>query len=722
MLKRHVLSIVIAISLLTTPLFAEEGMWLLSDIPKLPFDSMHAMGLQLSPGQVFNPAGGGIADAIVRVSGGTGSFVSENGLLVTNHHVAYRAIQRQSTSDNNYLTSGFYAASLDQEIPAFGYNVYITQSLDDVTDRVFARLSPDMSALERFDAIEKIEKEIVAEAEAAGDVECKVASMYGGKQYILMTYYKLRDVRIVFAPPRSIGDYGGETDNWMWPRHSGDFTFLRAYIGPDGKPADYSLDNVPYKPRTHLAVSTAGVREGDFTIVIGYPGNTTRYECSSAIDWMVNNYYPKDIQTRLDVIDIYESLASADPDVAIRLSSKTKGIYNYLKKRRGTLEGFERAHLLQHKTDSEQELETFIHRHPELKDSFGNVLHQLDSVYDDYAAWQAKDFVYSWLARRSDYLASATEIIRWVDAQDVDDMDRDPGFQMRDTLRNMQYLKYLQINMLESADRAILIHFLKLAAELPPDQRFIGFRPLFDGVRAADHAEVIAHYVDELLAGTKVGDEAERLAMYHETSAQLTDRHDTFIEFARALEADRKELRDREKAYYGTLTTLEPKLIDAYAAKQGGLIYPDANGTVRFNYGTVQRYSPRDAVHYDYITSLTGMIEKDQRVEPFDAPEEVKAAFAKGDFEPWVDPLIDDVPVNFLSTNDITNGNSGSPVMNGKGELIGLAFDGNYEAMTSDYQFDAQITRCINVDIRYALFLLQKVYHADRVFDELTLH
>jgi len=703
------------------PANADEGMWPPSMVRELPMDTLRAMGLRLSADQIHNPVGGGVTDAVVRLGGGSGSFVSPNGLMVTNHHVAFTAIQRQSTPEHNYLQRGFYAATLKDELPAIGYNAYVTKSVEDVSGRVFAALSDDMTDLEREQAIERVSKEIVAEAEKPGDVDCRVSSFYGGKQYVLTTYLKIRDVRLVFAPPRAIGDYGGETDNWMWPRHAGDFAFMRAYVGPNGKPAEYAAENVPYKPKRYLKVSAAGVTTGDFAMVIGFPGHTTRYECASAIDYMVHEYYPKDIRTRQELIDILEALSAQDSAMAVRLSPKLKGLYNYLKKRQGILDGFARAHLLEHKIDAEQQLETFIHSTPELIARYGNVLPQLDSLYHDYAHWQERAFVVDWLGYRSDYVDAAHTIYKWALEKEKPDLEREPGYQDRDTVDNLEALKNLQINLVPEADKRILLHLLKMAAALPADQQLEALKPVLSGVVVKDRPAALSRFVDDLYAGTKIGTAAVRTAMFHETVGELEARHDPFLDFARALEKDHRALREREKAHKGALTRLEPKLIEAYFAWRDGRLYPDANGTMRFNYGTVRGYNPRDAVRYRYITSLSGVIEKDTGVPPFDAPQRLKAAYTARDFEPWVDTVINDVPVDFLSTNDITNGSSGSPVMNGAGELIGLAFDGNYEAMTSDYEFDPKITRCINVDIRYALFLLTKVYGAERVFNELTI-
>jgi hypothetical protein len=699
---------------------ADEGMWILPALNQLPFDSLKARGLELTAEQIFNPSGGGIADAICD-PGSSGSFVSENGLIVTNHHVAFDAIQRQSSPEHNYLENGFYAKTLEEEIPAVGYYVYITKSFEDVTSRVLSVVNDKMTGLERRKALEKIKKILVAEAEKGKDVECHVSEFYGGKLYYLITYFKIRDVRLVFAPPRSIGDYGGEIDNWMWPRHAGDFAFLRAYVAPDGKSADYDRNNVPYKSKTFLKISSRGVTEGDLLMIIGFPGRTNRYESSYSIDRMVNHEYPNNIKTRLDNIAILEAEAALDSANAIKLSSALKGLYNFLKKDQGMMDGFRKSDILERKIKEEAALNEFINSTPALKKKYGRLFPALDSLYKESDRYRDKGSILGWMTWRVNYASFAGVIYKWALEKEKKDLDREPGYQNRDTIDTKQWLEDAQINLVPSADKKILAYYLQRALRLPKEQRIGGVDKIFSGKTIDDTDRVIAEVVESLYSGTALGTAESRLKMFNMSKAELEKLNDPFINFAKALEVDREEMRNRDKAFAGALNKLEPQLISAYADWKKGKLYPDANGTMRVNFGTAKGYSPRDAVSYDYVTTLRGVIEKNTGVDPFDAPAELVEAFKKRDFGRYLDPALADVPVNFLSDNDITNGNSGSAVMNGRGELVGLAFDGNYESMTSDYLFDPIITRTISVDIRYVLFLLDKVYHADRLMSELTI-
>ncbi len=720
MLKRFCLTSLLLVGFLFSNSIANEGMWLLDQIGKLPIDSLKAKGLKLNPDEIYNPKGGGISDAIVQL-GASASFVSPEGLIITNHHVAFGAIQRASTPEHNYLKDGFYAKTKEEEIPAIGYNAYVLKSFETVTPKILGLVNDKMSDLERYKAIEKASKRIIKECEKDEDTRCRLAGMYGGKEYYLFTYFKIRDIRLVFAPPRSIGDYGGEIDNWMWPRHAGDFSILRAYVTKEGKSAEFSKDNVPYNSKTFLKVSSAGVKDGDFVMLIGFPGTTRRYESSFSVDDMVNHDYPRDIRTRKEIIAILERASAEDSSVALRLSSKLKGLYNYLKKNQGMLDGFEKSGLLQQKIDNEKLLTKFLSERPDLEAKYGQVLPELDSLYQENKKYQDKDFLMGWMSYQCEFLDFAHTIYKWSLEKEKKDSEREMGYQNRDTADTKEGLKDAQVNLVPSADEQLLLYFLKKAVQLPSDQKIQAVEKIFQGKAGQDKNKVLEGFVSNLYRKTKLGSVEDRLKMYDLSNKELLKLNDPFIDFAKDLEKDREEMRTRYKTLSGALNRLRPKLIQSYFEWKKERFYPDANGTIRFNYGEVKGYIPRDAVSYKYITKLTGVMEKNTGEEPFDAPKELQEVYKKKDFGSYLDKSLDDVPADFLSTNDITNGNSGSAVMNGKGELVGLAFDGNYEAMTSDYEFDPKITRAIIVDIRYVLFLLDKVYHANGLLKEMTV-
>jgi hypothetical protein len=706
---------------LSLNLRADEGMWLLDSITDLPLDSLKALGLELAAEQIYNPEGGGLADAVVRVGGASGSFVSPDGLIITNHHVAFTAIQRQSTPEHNYLKEGFYAESREEELPAIGYNIYVIQSFKDVTDQVLSAVNEKDSGIKRYKAIEKAKKKIIRTAEKNKDLRCDLVSMYGGSRYCLFNYLKIRDVRIVYVPPDGIGNYGGEIDNWMWPRHAGDFAFLRAYVAPDGKSSEYSEENVPYHSSVYLCLSSTGIADGDLVMLFGFPGTTKRYQTSFSIDQMISHDYPQDIRTRQDILSILSEASDEDSSVAMRLSSQVKGLNNYLKKNRGMLEGFKRADLLSTKRKEEEQLKEFLSENSDLKRRHGDVLSELKRLFEEKKKSADKEFVVDWMVRRCKFLNFACNIYKWSLEKEKKDIDREPGYQDRDTSEARSDLEDAQVNLVPSADREIFIYFLKRSLTLPVGQRIRAVDNMLKGIANEDKDDILEEFAHDLYRETKLGSVRERLSMFGLSKKELSKQNDPFIDFAADLEKEREELRERKKEFEGTLFCLEPKLMQAYKEWRKKRLYPDANRTIRFNYGRVKGYRPRDAVSFQYLTTLAGVMEKETETDPFDVPDELEKVYAEGDYDVYLNTSMRDVPVNFLSDCDVTNGNSGSPVLNGRGELVGLVFDGNYESISSDYSFEPELTRTINVDIRYVLFLLNQVYHTENLLKELTI-
>lgn len=718
-IMRRALIVFCAVTALSSLVFADEGMWPLYSVDQLPLEYLRTRGLKLQPRQIFNSSGSGIADAVVQVGGATGSFVSPEGLIITNHHVAFGAVQQQSTMDHNYLRDGFYASSRDQEIPAIGYKVYVTLGVQDVSKEILNGLTEGMQHLQRFQRIDKNIKKLINETEKGNRVKAKVASMFGGKQYMLYTTLELRDIRLVYVPPEAIGNYGGDIDNWMWPRHTGDFAFLRAYIGPDGQAADFSAANVPFKPKVYLPIATAGPREGDLTMTIGFPGSTSRHISSYELANEIDVYYPNLIESYEDQIAILEYAGKSDPATGLRLASDLQGLNNVLKNSYGTLDGFRKGNTLEQKRQTERQLTEFLSKDPELLAKYGGTLPAFDSLYRELDLTQLHDLVLSRMSRRCDYLSLANTIYRWACEREKSDLERDRGYQNRDTLAAKERLKNAQINLVPEVDREILKYYLVKASNLPEGQAIAPLTRLL-GDRANNEAD-IKELVGSWYADTKVGNTEERLAMFAMKREQLDRLNDAFINLAKDLKPEIDAMRERDKAFSGAETRLTPLLIQAFAEWKQGSMYPDANGTMRLSYGEVKSYSPRDAVDYFYLTSLRGVLEKETGKDPFIVPDSLRDASNNRDFGSWVDPAVNDIPVNFLTTNDITGGNSGSPVINGDGKLMGVAFDGNWEGVASDYLFNPEVTRTIVVDIRYVMFIIDRVYHLDSLVKELNL-
>lgn len=713
---RRVIALSIAVSLAwcAAPR-ADEGMWTPNHLEKCPVGAWKARGLELSPADIYSPDHASLADAIVQIGGGTGSFVSADGLIITNHHVAYRAIQRNSDADNDILEQGFDAGSRENEIPAPGFEAKVLLSIKDVTKEVTKGFKEGMSGAERYRAMEQAEKRIVERAEKGRDVYCQVEPFYGGSEFRLYTYFRIKDIRLVHAPPTAIGVYGGEVDNWMWPRHTGDFAFVRAYVAPDGSSAEYAKDNVPYHPKRHLAISSAPMSEGEFVMVLGYPYTTRRYRSSHAIDFFVNHYYPRRIEYFGDVLAIIGEESKRGRDVEIKLAGTERGVANSFKNYQGMLDGLRRADLLGQKVAEEAAMERYVAEHPDLQAEYGSVIDDIGAQFDDYLTyWEPRTLLGSF-RYDSQAFQAAWKIYQWAAEHEKKDIDRESGYQDRDERRQRRSLQELDANYDEHADRRIFAYFVGQLADA-------GFEPFAgggDGMVAVGSDEDIAALVDRLYGGTRVTDPTARLEMFGKTRRELRAMNDPMIEFVAAIYDDAEALEHRYEAFSGALQDLRPRLIRLRAKMSGGVMYSDANGTMRLTVGEVKGYSPRDAVWYDFQTTLTGVMEKDTGVAPFNAPPKLAELYKAHDFGPWADAKADDVPVCFLSTNDITGGNSGSPVLNGRGELVGLIFDGNYESISADYQFIPRLTRAISVDSRYILFLLDRFAHARALLDEL---
>jgi len=708
--------------LIHTTLNAAEGMWPLYDLNKLPFDKLKTMGLTLTPDDIFTPDGKGLYRGIANLSGGTASFVSPQGLLVTNHHVAFGALQRSSTLGQNYMRDGFYAPTLQDEIPAIGYFAEVTTAVEDVTDKIIAGVHDNMDDLERYEVIDAATKKIIQEAEEGRDVHCRVASMFGGSQYILYTSIRIRDIRIVYAPPEAIGNYGGDIDNWMWPRHVGDFSFMRAYVAPDGGTAEFDSANVPYHPEVYFPISGAGVKEGDFTMMMGFPGKTDRYASSYEIDYLVNTLYPARLDNYDAIWEILETAAKADPETAIRLAGTMSGVGNYMKKSHGQMVGFRRSHILKKKRENERQLKALIAGDPKLQKEFGTLFPDLEALLAGERQYWQRDLYLGWMRYVCDYFSLAGTIYRRAVEREKPDMERDHGYQDRDEQFRRKRMADAQINLVPAVDKKLFIHFLDKILALPESQKVETFEKLFPPTEGKTRHEMVVAFADRVYAETAIGNKDDRLAMLDMDREELEALHDPFIDLAKALEPEMESMRERSRTFDGGMNRLNPKLFQLYAIWKKGNLYPDANGTMRFNYGKVEGYSPADAVTYDYMTTMTGVLEKETGKDPFIVPERLKEVYATGDFGPYIDAHSHDIPVNFVTTNSGTNGSSGSPVFNGKGELIGLDFDTVYEGTVADYIYVPAFCRAVIVDAKYMLYIIDKVYGLSTLYNELTIH
>jgi hypothetical protein len=711
-MKKYVLLIFVSF-LMIFSVSAQEGMWLLSQIGQL---DLNKKGLQIQVTDIYSKDKPALYNAVVQLGGGTASFVSPDGLLLTNHHVAYTALQRASSVNSNYLNDGFLARNRPDEIKASGYQALLITDMRDVTAEVTAAGKGIADPTERDKAINKKIAAMTDEIEKGkDDVRAVVSELYNGKQYMLYVYKEFKDIRIVYSPPLSIGKYGGETDNWMWPRHTGDFSFLRVYVAPDGTGKEYSADNVPYKPAVWLKVANTNLKDGDFSFIIGFPGFTTRYRSSNSVEWNFKYSYPFTIKNFNEIIDILDETTKNDPAGKLKVASLRTGLANTLKNYEGKVAGFEKTNFLQEKLDFEKEYLKWANSTPATKEKYGTIISKEKEQYDVIAKTRERDNVFGILQGLAGTPLNIASIIYSIAKEkEKPESERQPGFSEEGIQETINNLQYNYSSYYEAADKALLERTLKMVHALPSDQRIKGLEYIFN-----DPSKTIGQFVDDAFKTTRLLDMEYAKSLFGKSSKELEALNDPFIQMTANLYPLSEEIQKTTEVFAANVTAIRKDYLDALYEWKGTNLYPDANGTMRFTWGPVKGYRPADAVWYYPFTTLRGVVEKNTGKEPFNAPDGLIELYRKKDYGRWMDPLLKDVPVAFLNQCDITGGNSGSPVLNAKGELTGVAFDGNYEAMISDWQYDYDLQRCIAVDINYVLFVTDKFGHAGFILDEM---
>jgi len=707
---RKPLSAALALGLtLAAAAHADEGMWMPTQLPDLA-KPLKAAGFKGNPADLANVTAPPLS-AVVRAGGGTGSFVSGDGLLLTNHHVAMGVIQYNSTPEHNLIDGGFIAQGRADERPSNpDFRVLVTTGFDKVTDEVL-RDARGKTGRAYFDAVDRASKRLVAECEQEGNVRCSVADMYYGTDFYRIRQLELSDVRLVYAPPRAIGNYGDEIDNFMWPRHTGDFTLLRAYVGKDGKPAAYSPDNVPYHPPAHLKMSVDGPKAGDFAMLAGYPGITYRHRTAAEFAGQIDAVLPRRVAVFQQMIDTIEAATARDAQARTRYAAQLQSLKNNRKRAAGELEGLLRSDAkTQRATDEAAMLKA-------TDAAYQTDIQALLGSLSQGAAMGERDFVLEQAATQSQLLRSALLLERLRIESAKPDAERESGYQQRDQALIEGTLKQVQRRYAPEVEKALLTNLLTRYQQLPDAQRVPEFDAAFGRTPAS-----LAKALDGLYASTRLGEEAERLSRFAAAREGRPLAHDPLIDLAGPLVAAQLRLEDQRKEREGEQLRLRPAYMQAlfaWRAKQGRAVYPDANRTLRVSYGRVEALSPRDAVHFDPVTTVAGIVEKNTNAFPFDAPKPLLAAIAKGDFGSTADPALKTQTVNFLTNLDTTGGNSGSPVLNARGELIGLNFDSNWESVSASWWFDPRFKRAVHVDMRYLRWLLAKVYPAPELLKEM---
>ena len=697
---------------------ADDGMWMPQQIPAVG-EELKKLGLQIYPNQ-FADLTGFPMGAIVSIGGCSASFVSPEGLLATNHHCVAGALQYNSTPQNDILRNGFLARERSQEIQATpDARVFVTTGIEDVTKQILAVFPAGTTDADRSRIITRRRREMINQCEKPGSLRCQVSSFFAGAQYQKITQMEIRDVRLVYAPALGVGNFGDEIDNWMWPRHTGDFSFYRAYVGKDGKPADFSKNNVPYRPKHHFKISTRDLDPDDLVMIAGFPGVTDRHVTPSELTAAGEFDLPTSVRYRTMLARLLQERGANDRDIALRNASRIASLENYLKKHTGTLEAFKRGSFVTEK--QELELRNRKALDATLGASYDTASAELEKILAEERANRERDTVSTWLYTASPMLTQANNLYRLSVEKTKNDLDRADDYTDRNRKRLQQTLTRNRRSIDPGSDRAGLRLFLLEAVKLPATQRI----PPIDTALAATGQATPEAQVDALLdriyASTKIGDAASEEKMFGETTAQLMARNDSMMAFAASLRPFADQLLQEKAARDGAMSRLRPVMLDALRVANAGRLYPDANGTLRVGFGQVKGYAPRNAVWYLPQTDVRGVVQKETGVEPFSSPKRLLERAAKREFGTYVDEELKWVPVAYISTNVVTNGSSGSVTMNAWGELCGLAYDSNWEGVGSDFMVEEDITRTIHVDSRYMLWVMDAVDGAHNLLREMGI-
>lgn len=681
-----------------------EGKWTPEQVLQHDPKWLRELGLEIPPQKLWTAEGAGLLDAAVKIEGCTAGFISSQGLMITNHHCAFSILQQHSTPERDLITHGFLARTPAEELPGSGVHATVPHRMTDVTREVEAAVPAGADDLARFRAIERKQKEMVAACEKAEHHRCQVAAFDGGLRYVLIDSLEFPDVRLVYAPPGAVGDYGGEIDNWSWPRHVGDFALLRVYAGPGGQPAPKAEANVAYRPRHFFPVSPRGAEPDSFVMVAGYPGLTFRSYTEAEMRERAELFYPRRAELYRVWIDRMEAASKADEAVRIALADRIKGLANQEKNSRGQVAGIRRGQILEKKTAAEKEILAWAAKRPEQREAVAAHDELARMIAERRRTWE-RDFLLSQMKNGPKPLDLALTLARWAGEKAKPDLEREPDYQERNRERLGERLEREQKRLDAPTDAALLTDVFTRFAALPEGNRV----PAVESVISRDR-EAIRARVDDLLARTKVTDLAERKRMFDESEEQLRGRHDPLLDLAFALDRELRALKEQDDRFQGAVSRLRPRWQRAVIAHAGRPVAPDANGTLRVAFAHVKGYSPRDGAWMRPQTTVGGVVEKNTGAPPFNAPAELLAAAPKAPASRWADPKLKDVPVDFLADADTTGGNSGSPVVNGRGELVGVNFDRVWENVANDFGYNPDVARNISVDVRYMLWLMQALH------------
>lgn len=703
--------LLLLLALLPLYVWGNEGMWLPSCLSKQTQRIMKEMGLNLAPQQLYNPGGAALANAVVSFGGFcSGVVVSPDGLVFTNHHCGFDAIQQHSTLQHDYLRNGFVADSLSDELPNPDLFVSFLVRTEDVTNRILKALPQDVSESDRLLMVDSLST-LIADEAVKNDtlLRAVVSPFYAGNEYYLSVYKDYYDVRLVYAPPSSVGKFGGDTDNWVWPRHTGDFSVFRIYADEHNEPAAYSKDNVPYHPDYYAPISLAGYQEGSFCMTMGYPGSTSRYLSSYGVEERMNADNAARIDVRTVKQAIWKDAMEKDDAIRIKYASKYAQSANYWKNSIGMNQSIEKLHIIEKKRRLEQQLVEWIERKPEERNKYVRVLSELETGYRNrYKNARAMAYFGECFANGPEVVTAAWSVLNF-------------DFEAEESVleRNMRQLLELYANIDLGIDKKVFVAMLKEYAAVVEPENLSETYSIIEKNFKGDYQA----YVDDLYDRTELGTSRgfERVVKKDSTYVLFEDPAISFVvdmlmksyELSMAAEEENIKIERNERLLNEAVRLME-------ADKD---FYPDANSTMRLSFGMVGGYSPKDALEYTYYTTTKGIFDKIREYKgdsDFEVIPSIVDLLERKDFGRYAAEN-GNMNVCFISDNDITGGNSGSGMFNGNGELIGLAFDGNWEAMSSDITYEPNLQRCIGVDIRYVLYMIEKYGKASRLINELKL-
>jgi hypothetical protein len=718
-MKNKFLSLIV-ICLFNLPAIADEGMWLPQLLKTMNDSDMRASGLKLTADDLYSVNNSSIKDAIVSLGGGscTAEMISPDGLMLTNHHCAFGSIQEHSSVSNDYLKDGFWAMSRDEELKNEGLTASFLINITNVTERVLDEISDDLSEKQRREKIREVTKEIITESKAESNYDAKVKTFFGGNDFYLFTYETFKDVRLVGAPPSSIGKFGGDTDNWMWPRHTGDFALYRIYCAPDGTPAEYSVENIPYSPKHHLPIQLDGVENGDYTMIFGYPGSTDRYLTSFGVKQALEITNPTIVNIRDEKLAIMKAGMDASKRTKIQYASKYAGTSNYWKYYIGQSKGLKSMKVADKKISIEENFRHWVAKGDSSRfDRYGEALDLIEK------AFRNNKKIELFRTYLNEAIFRGSEIMYW-------------SFKMHRAVAGLPK---------EVKERSVVLRKIKKEArefyknynsDIDMELFSSMLEMFYYNVPKSQHAPVFKKIENQLFGFKKLDFDWYAKNTFRRSIFSSKEKFFTFLENPSSKKVERDPAYKTIMSIYNQyLEKVSSNRADVREKLQKGnrlfiaglremnpekKYYPDANSTMRATYGSVGDYTPGEAVHYKYYTTIEGIMQKeDPTEEEFQVPDKLKELYAIGDYGKYADKE-GNLRVNFISNNDITGGNSGSPVINAWGELVGTAFDGNWEAMSGDIAFEKEIQRTISVDIRYTMFIIDKLAGASHLIDEMT--